>query len=728
MKNLSIKMKATLIISVLIIVSFMGLSYYNYKSSEKSIVNKVMKEDLPTLADAIKGDIEAKILPNKTLVSSMINNYFLKKWFEEGEKDLETLKAYVKTLKDNYPVFSVSVVSKITGNYYTPDGIKAKMSESNPANAWFYSFLSSGKNTKININADEKRNYTLVAFINYLLKDTKNNILGSVSIGLTMEDIVKYVKKNITENRNIFMVNKNGYIMVHKNKKLIYDSKHDKDAKHKNIKYIKGLDKIAGDILSSKDKVIKEYTSKDGIDKILISNFIPSMNAYLIIEEDEDALFGEISSMFMSNLIISLVITFLVILFIVFILNKLVLNRIERFQNHLSSFFDFLNGKLNKVETLKIIANDEIGRMGILVNENIDKIQDNIKQENSFIDDTTHIVEDIKRGYINKRITTQTSNESLNNLKNAINEMLDNFEKSVGNDINKIVEALDKFTHNDYTKEIDNATGQIEVMVNKLKNSITELLVQNKQNGEVLKESSEILLDNMGTLTSSSNEAAASLEETAAALEEITSNITNNTENVIKMANYSNEVTKSAQNGEGLAKETTVAMDNINEQVTLINEAITVIDQIAFQTNILSLNAAVEAATAGEAGKGFAVVAQEVRNLASRSAEAAKEIKDLVETATQKANTGKEIADKMIEGYTQLNSNIENSLELINGVESASKEQLRGIEQINNAVNALDKQTQQNAQIASDTQNIAHKNQDIAIKIVKEVEDKKFIG
>ncbi len=82
-------------------------------------------------------------------------------------------------------------------------------------------------------------------------------------------------------------------------------------------------------------------------------------------------------------------------------------------------------------------------------------------------------------------------------------------------------------------------------------------------------------------------------------------------------------------------------MDEINEQVNSINEAITVIDQIAFQTNILSLNAAVEAATAGEAGKGFAVVAQEVRNLAARSAEAAKEIKELVETATTKANSGK---------------------------------------------------------------------------------------
>ena len=110
------------------------------------------------------------------------------------------------------------------------------------------------------------------------------------------------------------------------------------------------------------------------------------------------------------------------------------------------------------------------------------------------------------------------------------------------------------------------------------------------------------------------------------------------------MASLSTEVTASATNGERLANQTTVAMDEINNQVNSINEAISVIDQIAFQTNILSLNAAVEAATAGEAGKGFAVVAQEVRNLANRSAEAAKEIKNLVENATSKTNDGKKIS------------------------------------------------------------------------------------
>ena len=194
------------------------------------------------------------------------------------------------------------------------------------------------------------------------------------------------------------------------------------------------------------------------------------------------------------------------------------------------------------------------------------------------------------------------------------------------------------------------------------------------------------------------------------------------------MSKLASNVTNSVTKGETLANQTTNAMDEINNQVNRINEAIAVIDQIAFQTNILSLNAAVEAATAGEAGKGFAVVAQEVRNLASRSAEAAKEIKNIVENATSKANEGKNISFEMIQGYTELLENIEKQSQTINEIATASKEQQAGITQINDAVTGLDQQTQQNANIASDTKTIAINADNIAKKIVSDSHNKQFVG
>ncbi len=220
--------------------------------------------------------------------------------------------------------------------------------------------------------------------------------------------------------------------------------------------------------------------------------------------------------------------------------------------------------------------------------------------------------------------------------------------------------------------------------------------------GDELSKNTHLLSTASENLSASSNEQASSLEETAAALEQITSNIKGNTEATVRMASLAQNVTGSAKKGLDLANTTAISMEEINSKVTAINEAIEVIDQIAFQTNILSLNAAVEAATAGEAGKGFAVVAGEVRNLASRSAQAAREIKELVEDASDKATKGKSISTNMIEGYNELNSHISNTIEMIDSVATASKEQEKGIVQINDAVNNLDHSTQRNATVADD--------------------------
>ena len=427
--------------------------------------------------------------------------------------------------------------------------------------------------------------------------------------------------------------------------------------------------------------------------------------------------------------IITIVFAFILLIFISFLIISDMTNKITNFKNGLLGFFAYLNRESINSELLEDKSKDEFGEMAKVVNQNILRTQKGIEEDRKLINETIAVLGEFEQGDLCQRLNLDVENPALAELKRVINNMGTVLETNIDN----ILKVLEQYSNYNYLNKIDQKSLKEHLLklangVNTLGDSITNMLVQNKSNGLTLEQSSSLLLSNVDKLNLSSNEAAASLEETAAALEEITSNIRNNTENIAKMAKYSNEITKASSDGEKLANKTTLAMDEINTQVNLVNDAISVIDQIAFQTNILSLNAAVEAATAGEAGKGFAVVAQEVRNLASRSAEAAKEIKSIVEEATKKANEGKDIANEMIQGYKSLNDSINSTINLISDVEMSSKEQLSGIEQINDAVNQLDQQTQQNAAISTQTNDIAITSDKIAKLIVEDANKKEFHG
>ena len=225
-----------------------------------------------------------------------------------------------------------------------------------------------------------------------------------------------------------------------------------------------------------------------------------------------------------------------------------------------------------------------------------------------------------------------------------------------------------------------------------------------------------------------SQNATSSSQNINSLIQDLSNKIDEMQQAIVDISSKTSKNEQIAQEATVQSKQTATAMVKLNEESQKIGETVNIISQIAFQTNILSLNAAVEAATAGEAGKGFAVVAQEVRNLASRSAEAAKEIKDIVENATKKANEGKDIANEMIEGYKGLNDSINQTINLISDIEMSSKEQLLGIEQINDAVNSLDQQTQQNAMVASQSHDIALSTDKIAKLVVSNANAKEFIG
>ena len=505
---------------------------------------------------------------------------------------------------------------------------------------------------------------------------------------------------------------------------------------------------LSDEIVSNSKKYIEYFDNfskqkienfKNGIkdDSDEIKNIISHMvNVGLVLEEklneineSAESLKEEANNSLNSLLVVIAISSILVFAIISLYISNIIVKSLNDFKEGLLSFFSYLNREASDATLLEESNKDEFGQMAKVVNVNILKTKAGIEEDRKLIDETISVLGEFEQGDLSQRLNTKVSNPALMQLSTVINGMGDVLEKNIEN----ILDVLEKYSSYNYLNKVSTNGLKEQLLalangVNSLGDSVTSMLKENKSNGLTLEQSSNVLLLNVDKLNLSSNEAAASLEETAAALEEITSNIRNNTESIAKMSMLSNGVTKAVNEGQAMANQTTTAMDEINIQVNLVNEAIGVIDNIAFQTNILSLNAAVEAATAGEAGKGFAVVAQEVRNLATRSAEAAKEIKAIVERATVKANEGKNIATNMIDGYKNLNSNISSTMNLISDIENASKEQLLGIEQINDAVNQLDQQTQQNAMIASQSHDIALSTDEIAKLIVSDANQKEFEG
>ncbi len=436
----------------------------------------------------------------------------------------------------------------------------------------------------------------------------------------------------------------------------------------------------------------------------------------------------------MTSMIVLFTLSILNLILTIVIANGIIHNlefSLISFKEGLYKFLSYSIRETDEIAHIEVKGTDEFAIMATDINNQIDKVSAIIEEDKNTVEEIDDVMAKIANGFYGYKIIQTGASGEVKRLRDTINTMAIDSKRKF-DVINHILDnfGLGNFEYKASTEDLKGMYGDFGSLVNStllLGRNISELLAQISNAGKSLNKDTTILSSSSNKLAVSSNKQAASLEETAAAVEQITQNIKQTTHNVSTMSNITDEVTSSASQGEVLASQTTQSMDEINSKVTAINDAITVIDQIAFQTNILSLNAAVEAATAGEAGKGFAVVAQEVRNLASRSADAATEIKSLVESAAKTADKGKKVSDQMIDGYHTLNGKIMQTKEMMDQVLTASKEQEHGIEQINNTINELDHITQQNASSSAQMANLVKEVSDLS-KDLNIVASKATIG
>ncbi|WXR62202.1 methyl-accepting chemotaxis protein [Peptostreptococcaceae bacterium AGR-M142] len=288
-------------------------------------------------------------------------------------------------------------------------------------------------------------------------------------------------------------------------------------------------------------------------------------------------------------------------------------------------------------------------------------------------------------------------------IKNALNQTIENvntYIKDISHVLREISNSnLDIEVNREYKGDFVEIKKSLNLIIDSFNSVLAELLLASD---EVSAGSNQIASSSQN-LSQSSTEQASAIEEITASIEEVAEQTKRNASNANKANELSDGVSKKALEGDKSMNEMLTAMKDISESSTNISKIIKVIDEIAFQTNILALNAAVEAARAGQHGKGFAVVAEEVRNLAARSANAAKETTLLIENSIEKAETGTNIAQGTAKSLNEIVEGINKTTNLVSEISDFSNNQAVGIEQINDAINQVSQVVQNNTAISQES-------------------------
>mgnify|MGYP001552909524 CR=1 FL=1 len=367
--------------------------------------------------------------------------------------------------------------------------------------------------------------------------------------------------------------------------------------------------------------------------------------------------------------------------------------------NNLNSTFEseLLIGSL----TMKIIAtpviSDEGERLGTAV-EWGDRTQEVAVEK-----EIDELVEAASQGNLVSRIDLANKQGFFKQLGQGINSLLDQLT-GVFSDIARVMSEMSEGRlSNKISREYQGTFGEVKNDINKTISNLSGVLGDLKEAAESISDASAEISDGNNNLSSRTEQQASNLEETAASMEELTSTVQHNSTNAQQANQVASTARQSAEKGGEVVSSAISAMNEISKSSNQIAEIIGVIDEIAFQTNLLALNASVEAARAGEQGRGFAVVATEVRNLASRSAEAAKEIKELIQDSQVKVKSGTDLVNQSGQTLDEIVGDVKKVGDIVAEIAASSVQQSSGIAQVNEAVTAIDDLTQQNAALAEET-------------------------
>jgi len=351
--------------------------------------------------------------------------------------------------------------------------------------------------------------------------------------------------------------------------------------------------------------------------------------------------------------------------------------------------------------SLRIVANPIVDALGERLGTSVEWVDrtNEVKVE----DEITAMIVAARAGDLSQRLALQGKEGFFLSLSEGVNSLMLGLEQAFGD----ISQAMQGMSEGDLTKSIERdyegVFDQVKRSINSSMSNFEEVVRKLRESSDMINTSSLEISTGNNNLSSRTEQQASSLQQTASSMEELTSTVRNNADNSQQANQLATGARQTAEHGGEVVSRAVQAMDAINTSSNKISEIIGVIDEIAFQTNLLALNASVEAARAGEQGRGFAVVATEVRNLAGRSATAAKEIKLLIQDSAEKVTVGATLVSESGETLNEIVHSVKKVGDIISEIAAASSQQSAGIEQVNRAVTNMDEVTQQNAALAEQT-------------------------